>query len=142
LKKWLQDEVFDHSTITYFIERIGREGFKELFDRFNQDLLRMGLLSPKMYADSTLVRANVSSQGLSPSGMTVDEFQDKAIQVNDLFMVKEVEDRADDAPCERVKYYQDRQGRYSCLTSDPFPHCRRPSNPPQRDANLFDLLLL
>ena len=34
----LDDGVFDHSTITCFIERIGREGFKVLFDGFNQEL--------------------------------------------------------------------------------------------------------
>jgi hypothetical protein len=57
----IDDEVFDHSTITYFIERIGRHDFEALFRGFNQELLRLGMLSPKMYADSTLVKANVSS---------------------------------------------------------------------------------
>ena len=60
----IDDDVFDHSTITYFIERIGHEGFKALLYNFNKELLRLGLLSPRMYANSTLVRANVSNQGL------------------------------------------------------------------------------
>ena len=46
----IDDEVFDHSTITYFIERIGHEGFKALFASFNQELLRLGLPSPILLA--------------------------------------------------------------------------------------------
>ena len=41
----IDDEVSRHSTITYFIERIGREGFKAVFAGFNQELLRLGQLS-------------------------------------------------------------------------------------------------
>ena len=89
----IDDEVFDHSTITYFIERIGREGFKSLFANFNQELLRMKLLSPNMYADSTLVKANVCDNGLYPSKMTVEEFQEKAVEENGLFVVKESKKR-------------------------------------------------
>ena len=107
----IDDEVFDHSTITYFIERIGREGFKALFGNFNQELLRLGLLSPKMYADSTLVKANVSDNGLYPSKMTVEEFQEKAEEENGLFVVKEVKRDEDGSVQEETKYYQDAKGR-------------------------------
>ena len=107
----IDDEVFDHSTITYFIERIGRGGFKALFASFNQELLRMKLLSPKMYADSTLVRANVSGYGLSRSEMTVEEFQEKAVEENGLFVVKEVKRDEDGSVQEETKYYQDAKGR-------------------------------
>jgi hypothetical protein len=75
----IDDKVFDHSTITYFVERVGREGFKAFFASFKLELLHLGLLSPKMYADSTLVKVNVSSHGLSPSEMTAQEFQEKAL---------------------------------------------------------------
>jgi len=115
----IDDEVFDHSTISYFIERIGCEGFKALFQGFNQELLRLGLLSPKMYADSTLVKANVSSQSLSPSEMTVEEFQDKAIQENGIFVVKEIDNMGDDIAKGQVKYYQDRRGRLPLSSVDP-----------------------
>ena len=115
----IDDEVFDHSTITYFIERIGREGFKVLFHGFNQELLRLRLLSPKMYADSTLVKANVSGQSLSPSEMTVEEFQEKAIQENDIFVVKETDNKEDDTTKGQVKYYQDRRGRLPLSPVDP-----------------------
>ena len=48
----------------------------------NQELLRMGLLSPEMYADSSMVKANVNCYGLSRRGMTVDEFKEQAIEEN------------------------------------------------------------
>ena len=67
-------EVFDYSSITHFIERIGRKGFAIPFLGFNAELLRLGRLSPKMYDDSSLVKANVSSNGLAPSGLMVEEF--------------------------------------------------------------------
>ena len=53
----------------------------------NQELLRMGLLSPEMYADSSMVKANVNSYGLSRSGMTVEEFKEQAIEENGLFVL-------------------------------------------------------
>jgi transposase len=114
----IDDEVFDHSTITYFIERIGREGFQSLFTSFNQELLRLGLLSPKMYADSTLVRANVSSCSLSRSEMTVEEFQEKAVEENGLFVIKEVKRDEDGSVQEETKYYQDAKGRVPLSTVD------------------------
>ena len=107
----IDDEVFDHSTISYFIERIGREGFKALFQGFNRELLRLGMLSPKMYADSTLVKANVSGQNLPPSEMTVKEFQEKAIKENGLFVVREIGNKDDTNTKGQVKYYQDCRGR-------------------------------
>lgn len=52
-----------------------------------QELFRLGLLSPKIYAGSTLAKANVSGQSLSPSEMTVEEFQENAIQKEDAELV-------------------------------------------------------
>ena len=78
----IDDRVFDHSAISYFIERIGNRGFGEMFHLFNEELLRLGLLSRRMYADSSLVRANVSGHNLASSGMTVEEFRDKAVEEN------------------------------------------------------------
>jgi len=129
----IDDEVFDHSTISYFIERIGCEGFKSLFYCFNQELLRLGLLSPKMYADSTLVKANVSSQGLSPSEMTVEEFQEKAIRENDIFAIKQVKEDQDELLQEEVKCYQDAKGRLPLSPVDPDARWRTHSHskPPE-----------
>ena len=38
--------MFHHSSISHFIDRVGREGFVAAFDGLNEELLRMGLLSP------------------------------------------------------------------------------------------------
>ena len=92
------DPVFDHSTISYFIERIGREGFSAIFHSLNEELLRLGLLSPEMYAVSSLVKANVHSRQLSRSGLAVGEFRGRAIEEN------EVE-------WEEARYFQDSKGR-------------------------------
>ena len=64
----IDDPVFDHSSISHFIHRIGREGFGAIFDGLNQELLRLGLLSPETYVDSSLVKANVSGMGWPPAG--------------------------------------------------------------------------
>ncbi len=87
----IDDEVFNHSTISYFIERIGDECFGEIFQRFNEELLRLGLLSRQMYVDSSLVRANVSGRNLSESGMSVKEFKEKAVEENRLFVLRKRE---------------------------------------------------
>ncbi len=98
------DNVFDHSTISHFIERAGNEGFREIFQRFNEELLRLGLLSRRMYADSSLVKANASSNGLSPSGMSMDEFRPKTVEEDGLVVVRErkVDDQGEEK--ERVSY--------------------------------------
>ena len=83
----IDDPVFDHSSITHFMDRIGRESCGAIFDGLNQELLRLGLLSPEMHVDSSLVKANVSGYGLAPSGMTVEEFNEHAVAVNGLFMI-------------------------------------------------------
>ena len=85
----IDDPVFDHSTVSYFIERIGREGFSAFFQGMNEELLRPGLLSPEVYADSSLVKANVNSRQLSRSGLTVAEFRERAIEENGLFVLND-----------------------------------------------------
>ena len=39
----IDDPVVDHSSITHFVNRIGREGFSEVFYGLNEELLRMGV---------------------------------------------------------------------------------------------------
>ena len=65
----IDDPVFDHSTITHSINRIGQDGFSAVFDGLNQEVLQMGLLLPELYVDFSMVKANVNSYGLSRSGM-------------------------------------------------------------------------
>ena len=51
----------------------------------------MGLLSREVYAGSGLVKANVSSYRLSPSGLPVAgcHFQERAVEENRLFVLGE-----------------------------------------------------
>ena len=42
-----------------------------------------------MYADSSLVKANVNSHQLARSGLTVEEFREQAIEENGLFVLNE-----------------------------------------------------
>ena len=107
----IDDKVFDHSTISYFIERVGNEGFVEIFQLFNEELLRLGLLSPKMYADASLVRASVGGHNLSPSGMSVNEFEEKAVEENGLSVLREQQTDEDGAIGESVSHYQDPKGQ-------------------------------
>ena len=107
----IDDPVFDHSGITHFIDRIGREGFAAIFDGLNRELLRLGMLSREMYVDSTLVKANVSGYGLAPSGMTVGEFKEQAIEENGLFKITEAAVDEDGVEHETVRYFQSPEGR-------------------------------
>ena len=131
----IDDPVFDHSTITHFINRIGREGFSEVFDGLNQELLRMGLLSAELYVDSSMVQANVNSYGLSRSGMTVEEFveefKEQAIETNGLFVM--ARSTVDDEGVEHgeVRYFQDAKGRLplSPVDTDARWRTTRPGKP-------------
>ena len=117
----IDDPVFDHSSITHFIDRIGREGFAEIFDGLNQELPHLGLLSREMYVDSTLVKANVSGYGLALSGMTVAEFKEQAIEENGLFMITGTAVDGDGVEHETARYFQS-------------PGARMPLNPVDTDA--------
>ena len=105
----IDDKVFDHSTISYFIERVGNEGFGEIF-QFNEEL-QAGVVSRQMYADSSLVRANVSGRNLSRSGMSVEEFKEKAVEENGLFVLRERQVDKDGVISERVRHFQNSKGR-------------------------------
>ena len=71
----------------------------------------MGMLSPEMYVDSSLVKANVNSRDLSPSGMTVKEFKDSANEVNGLFMITDTVVDEHGVEHEEVRYFQNSDGR-------------------------------
>jgi len=53
----LEDEVFDPSTITVSLRRVGPCGCRSLLARLNHQLSLAGLLSDCAFADSTLVPA-------------------------------------------------------------------------------------
>jgi transposase len=62
----LDDPVFDHSTLSVFLSRVGAAGMGQVFDRLNEQLLAAGLLSRRVYLDSSLVPADVRTERLSP----------------------------------------------------------------------------
>ena len=107
----IDDLVFDHSSISHFIDRIGRDGFAAIFEGLNRELLRLGLLSPEMYADASLVKANASSFEMVPSGMAVAEFPELAIEENGLFVLTETSVDDDGVESEEVRHFQDPKGR-------------------------------
>ena len=81
--------------------------------------------------DSSLVKANVNSHDLSPSGMTVEEFKEQAVQVNDLFVITETTVDADGVEHEEKKYFQKPEGRLplSPVDTDARWRTSRPGKP-------------
>ena len=77
----------------------------------NDELLRLGMLSPEMYVDASLVKAKVSGYNLAPSGMTVAEFKERAIEENGLFLIEETAVDRDGVEHEEVRYFQSPEGR-------------------------------
>ena len=68
-------------------------------------MLRLGLLSEEMYADSSLVVANVSSHHLSRSRLTVEEFREQATLENGLFLLRESGVDEDGSEWEETRYF-------------------------------------
>ena len=128
----IDDPAFDHSIISYFIERIGREGFRDIFQGLNEELLRLGLLSPEVYADSSLVKANGNSHQLSRSGLTLEEFREQAIEENGLFVLSESGVDEDGVDREETRYFQDSKGLLplSPVDTDARWRTSRPGKPP------------
>lgn len=98
--------MFDHSSISHFIDRIGRDGFATTFEGLNDELFRLGMLSPEMYADASLVKANASSFEMVPSRMTVAEFQELAPEENGLFVLTETSVGDDGVENEEVRHLE------------------------------------
>ena len=130
----IDDLVFDHSSISHFIDRIGRDGFAAIFEGLNRELLRLGLLSPEMYAGASLVKANASSFEMVPSGMAVAEFPELAIEENGLFVLTETSVDDDGVESEEVGHFQDPKGRLPLNPVDTDARWRTSS--PKRPAEL------
>lgn len=115
----LEDEVFDHSTLTVFIERIGQDAFLELLDRLNQRLLKLELFSPRMYMDSSLVKANASTGDLSPSELPPKQFKTQARKQESDFVLAKVTHDSDHLASVRFHHFQDPSGRLALSPVDP-----------------------
>ena len=91
----------------------------------------MGLLSPEVYVDSSMVKANVNSYGLYRSGMTVEEFKEQAVEENGLFAITRSTVDDEGVEHEEVRYFQDAKGRLplSPVDTDARWRTTRPGKP-------------
>lgn len=124
----LEDEVFDHSTITVFIERIGQAAFQELLARLNDELGRLGLLSSRTYADSSLVEADARTRDLSPTSLSPKEFRQRASRQEGGFVLPEKHPPGpEDASVGSLIFsrYQDPSGRLPLSPTDPDARWRK-----------------
>ena len=111
----LEDEVFDSSTITVFLQRLGPAGFRGLLARLNHKLLQSGLLTDCTYADSSLVPAAVSTAECVQTNLPPEEFARKAVRENGIFVTCEKGSRRCPRGVARHRlvrrYFQDARGR-------------------------------
>jgi transposase len=117
----LEEEVFDHSTISYFISRIGEDTFRSILEHFNQRLYELGLVGDQVYSDSTLLKAHVDESCLSPTSLTTGEFVKKVIKENDIY-IEPIETKVGDQGKISVvepKCYQDSKGKLPLSPVDP-----------------------
>jgi len=117
----LEDEVFDHSTISYFISRIGEDTFRAILQYFNQGLYELGLVSDQVYCDSTLLKAHVDETHLSSTNLTPEEFVKQVIQENDIYLESKETKVAgsDKISVWETKCYQDSKGKLPLSPVDP-----------------------
>lgn len=140
----LEDEVFDASTITVFLQRVGAKGFRALLCGLNHELARAGVLSEQVYTDSSLVSAAVSGRELAPTNMPAEEFARAASEENGLFVTREaVAERRLVGRGRKVRgrvvrlvrrYFQDPKGRLPLHPRDPDARWRTLNGKPARLA--------
>ena len=78
----------------------------------------MGLLAPELYVDSSMVKADANSYSLSCSGMTVEAFQQQAIEENRMFVIAHSSVDGGRVEHEEVSYFQDANGRLPLSPAD------------------------
>ena len=123
----LNQPVFDHSTITHFLERVGRGAFDRLCQALTDLLRQRGLLGDDGYLDSSLLEANASVDGLAPTQLSTEAFAAAVVERNGLFLGPASPEP--DAPLQR---YQDRRGRLPLPASDPDARWAKGSKGPAR----------
>ena len=111
----LDDPVFDHSTLSVFVERIGAEGVQSLLDRFTTSLAEAGLLSSRLYLDSSLLTAHVRTAVLSPR----QEDAPLLTPEGEVFVAREQVPGSPPEPAQlRLLRYQDAKGHLPLPTHD------------------------
>jgi transposase len=127
----LEDAVFDHSTITVFIERLGPETFQDLIKLLNEEFLRLNLLSPRTYADSSLVTANASTKALNKTALSPTEFKEQATEKDGVYTVLDIQPAVpEEGKPAKFEYlrYQDDAGRLPLSRVDPDARWRKPND--------------
>jgi transposase len=114
----LDDPVFDHSTLSVFLERVGSQTLTQVLDRLNEALAAAALLSPGTYLDASLVPAAVSHRDLAPRAPseqplvhdpTTTTWDERTAPATPDDALRQVE----------VRRYQDEQGRMMLSSADP-----------------------
>jgi transposase len=106
----LDDRVFDHSTLSVFLERVGSAELQQVFQQLNDALAEAGLLSPHGYLDSSLVAANVRTQELSPRDP--EDAPPTEVPQEQVWVARSHTPATESGPAElRVQRYQDADGR-------------------------------
>jgi transposase len=114
----LDDPVFDHSTLTVFLERAGAETLTAILDRLNADLAAAGLLSPRTYLDASLLPAAVASHELAPHDPTDPPPTHDAW--TDTWQERQAHSGTGEEPVQiRLVRYQDAAGRLPLSRTDP-----------------------
>jgi IS5 family transposase len=106
----LDDPVFDHSSLSVFLERVGSAGLLRIFAKLNQALVEAELLSSRTYLDSSLLPADVRTQELAPREDT--DPLPTAVSGEEVFLAREHIPSTETEPARlRVRRYQDAKGR-------------------------------
>jgi transposase len=116
----LDDPVFDHSTLSVFLDRVGADGVQRVFDRLNDALLAAGLLSQRVYLDSSLLPADVRTERLTPRDPDDPPLTGGMEQDDGVWMTREGVPGTDTEPARIVlRRYQDAAGRLPLPLHDP-----------------------
>lgn len=113
----LTDPVFDHSTLSVFLERVGAGTLQTVLARLNEQLAAAGLLSPRTYLDSSLIPAAVSRRDLDPREPTAPPLVYD--EDTDTWEAERPGDGVHAVSDEPPIRYQDEQGRLTLSGSDP-----------------------
>jgi transposase len=113
----LEDAVFDHSTLSYFLSRVGAAGLQGVLEQLNAGLAEAGLLSGRAYVDASLIAADVSTADLPPHDP--DDPPPRPITGEGVWGAREVIPGDEGEPTTiRLRRYQDAGGRLTLSPVD------------------------
>jgi transposase len=123
----LDDAVFDHSTLTVFLERVGSQTLTQVLDRLTEALHAAKLLSPRAYLDASLIPAAASRRDLPPREPSDDPLTYEP--ATNTWEERVAPPNPDGAPPQlELRRYQDAEGRLTLSTSDPDARWRTQGN--------------